>query len=234
MTDEVDALDTLKRVAVFRDADEEDLRLLAANGVPRAVEEGGYFFFQGDPADHFFILTSGMAKLCQITVDGQQVNLRTLFPHQVFGAVGAVDPSRVYPACAQALEDCSALAFPSAALRAVVQKTPEVSFGMMRLMTGYIQEMQERFSELASEDVEQRVASALLRLAGQFGRRTDEGLLVELAFTRQDLAEMTGTTLYTVSRILSAWEKSKIITASRKRVTLLDPHALVRLADGIP
>lgn len=224
---------SLRQVGVFNNASREDILLIAQMGIIRTIEESGYFFFEGDPAEYLYILLSGRAKLCQITPDGQQVNLRTLLPNQLFGAVGAIDSQATYPACAQALEDSTALAIPSAAFRKLLEERPHLSFGMMNLMTGYIREMQSRFSELATVRVEQRIARTLLRLAGQFGRMIDQGLLVELPFSRQELAEMNGTTLYTVSRTLSAWEKAGLVTTGRERVVITNPHALVKLAEGL-
>jgi CRP-like cAMP-binding protein len=222
----------VRKVAVFSNATEDDIRAIARLGIQRAVEEDSYFFFQGEKANYLHILLSGRAKLCTISADGQQVNLRTLVPNQLFGAVGAVDANATYPACAQALEDSSSLAIASSDFAHMLKKRPHLSFGLMRLMTGYIQEMQERYRELATERVEQRVARALLRLAAQSGKRTEQGS-IDLTFSRQDLAEMTGTTLYTVSRSLSAWEKQGIISTGRERVTVLDPHGLVRIADDL-
>jgi len=224
---------SLRLVGVFNNASDDDIRTIAQLGIPRRVEEGSYFFFDGDPANHLYVLLSGRAKLCQITTEGQQVNLRTLSPNQLFGAIGAIDAQATYPACAQALEDSTALAIESAAFRKLLEQRPHLSFGMMRLMTGYIREMQSRFSEMATARVEQRIARTLLRLAGQLGRMVDQGLLVELPFSRQELAEMNGTTLYTVSRTLSAWEKTGMVTTGRGRVVITNPHALVRLAEGL-
>ena len=206
---------------------------MAGMGVARAVEEGGFFFYQGELAEHLYILLSGRAKLCQISADGQQVNLRTLNPNQLFGAVGAVDEKALYPACAQTLEDSAALAIRSDEFRRFLEGHPHLSFGLMQLMTGYIQEMQERYRELVTERVEQRIARVLLRLVAQSGRRVEEGVLVELPFSRQDLAEMAGTTLYTVSRTLSAWEKMGMLQTGRGRVIISNPHAVVRLAEGM-
>jgi CRP/FNR family transcriptional regulator, nitrogen oxide reductase regulator len=228
----VDFENAVRKVAVFRSATDNDVHSIARLGIQRAVEEDSYFFFQGEKADYLHILLSGRAKLCTISADGQQVNLRTLVPNQLFGAVGAVDPKANYPACAQALEDSTSLAIKSDAFANLLTERPHLSFGLMRLMTGYIQEMQERYSELATERVEQRIARALLRLTAQSGRKNDQGG-IDLAFSRQDLAEMTGTTLYTVSRCLSAWEKRGIITTGRERVTVVDPHGLVRVADDL-
>jgi CRP-like cAMP-binding protein len=222
----------ISQTAVFEELAEDDQEAIARLAITRSVEEGSYFFFQGDPADYLYILTFGRAKLCTLTEDGQQVNLRTLVPIQLFGAVGAVSASATYPACAQALENCTALAIPSAAFAQLLKDRPHLSFGMMRLMTGYIREMQRRYTELATEKVEQRIAHTLLRLASQSGRKIAEGVLIDLPFSRQELAEMSGTTLYTVSRVLSAWEKRGIISTGRERVTLTNPHGLVRIADG--
>lgn len=228
-----DLLSAVRSVAVFHSATEDDIQAIARPGIVRSIEEDGWFFMQGEPADYLYILLSGRAKLCQIGLDGQQVNLRTLNPNQLFGAIGAVDAGAVYPACAQALEESSALAIPSDKFRALLAERPHLSFGLMKLMTGYIQEMQERYREMATEKVQQRIARVLMRLAGQSGVRVVQGVMIELAFSRQDLAEMAGTTLYTVSRSLSAWEKQGILSLGRERVTLTNPHAVMRLAEGL-
>jgi CRP-like cAMP-binding protein len=98
-------------------------------------------------------------------------------------------------------------------------------------MTTYIQEMQERYRELATEKVERRIARALLRLVAQMGVKMEKG--IELTFTRQDLAEMSGTTLYTVSRVLSEWERQGVVEAGRERVLIRNPHGLVSIAEEL-
>jgi len=224
--------DAIRRVAVLRAATADDVRAMARLAIERAVEAGGYFFMQGDKADYLYILTAGRAKLCTISPDGEQVNLRTLVPLQLFGALGAIRPGASYPACAQALQDSTSLAIGSEAFREVLEQRPHLSFGLMRLMTGYIQEMQERYGELATKPVDQRIGLALLRLAAQSGSR-DVGSGITLPFSQQDLAEMAGTTLYTVSRCLSDWQKRGIIHTGRGRVTLVSPHELVRIAEDL-
>ena len=223
----------LKQVVVFQNATEADLQLILQNSILRSMEESGYFFFQGDPANYLYILTSGQIKLLQTNPNGQNVNLRTIYPWQMFGALGAVRPDATYPASAQALENSAALAISSDFLHSMLETRPYLSFDLMKLMTSYIQEMQERYRELATERVEQRVASVLLRLAAQTGIKAGKETSIKLSFSRQDLAEMTGTTLYTVSRLLSEWERRKIVTTGRERINILKPHELVRIADNL-
>lgn len=222
----------LKQVIVFQNATDDDLRLILQNSITRPIEEGGYFFFQGDHAQYLYILTSGQVKLMQSNPNGQQVNLRTIHSWQMFGALGAVRKEATYPATAQALENSSALAIESSFLHGLVETRPQIAFDLMTLMTTYIQEMQARYRELATERVEQRVANALLRLAAQVGIRSEKETIIELSFSRQDVAEMTGTTLYTVSRLLSDWERKGIIETGRERIRITKPHDLVRISDG--
>lgn len=221
----------LRQVSVFQNATDDDLKLIAQNSIERSIEEGEFFFFQGDPADYLYILISGRAKLIQTNPSGQQVNLRTIIEWQVFGALGAVRENATYPATAQALEQSTALAIKSDYLHELMQTRPYLSFDLMKLMTTYIQEMQERYRELATEKVERRIARVLLRLAAQMGTKMDGG--IELLFTRQDLAEMSGTTLYTVSRVLSEWERQGLVEAGRERVLIRNPHGVVSIAEEL-
>ena len=222
----------LRRVSVFQNATNDDLKLFSQNSIERSIEEGEFFFFQGDPAIYFYVLISGRAKLMQMNPAGQQVNLRTITEWQMFGALGAVRDNATYPATAQALEHSTALAIKSDYLREMMQTRPYLSMDLMKLMTGYIQEMQERYRELATEKVERRIAHALLRLVSQMGTKTAGGG-IELTFTQQDLAEMSGTTLYTVSRVLSEWGKHGLVEAGRERVLIRKPHELVKISEGL-
>ncbi len=115
-----------------------------------------------------------------------------------------------------------------------MERFPHLAINALRFMSRHVQEFQDRYRELATERVERRVARALLRLAGQAGRKVDEGILIELALTRQDLAEMTGTTRYIISRMLSEWEQQGVIKAGRERVLIKQPHSLVVIAEDLP
>lgn len=216
---------------MFQNATDDDLQLILANSVPRSIEEGEYFFLQGDPADHLYVLVEGQVKLLQSNPAGQQISLRIIYPWQMFGALGAVRDQASYPASAQALEESSALAVKGIFLREMMQTRPYLSFDLMKLMTSYIQEMQSRYRELATERVAQRIARALLRLTAQSGQKAEDGILLE--FSRQDLAEVSGSTLYTVSRVLSEWERQGLVDTGRERIRITQPHGLVKIAEGL-
>src|ERR1700690_1314007 len=160
----------LRRVLVFRDVTDDDLDQIVRNSITRSIEEGGFFFFQGDAAGYLYVLISGQVKLLQSDPRGHPVNLRTIHPWEMFGALGAVRDEADYPATAQALENSSALAIQALFLREMMKTRPYLASGLMSLMTNYIQELQSRYRELATERVEQRIARTLLRLTSNRGK----------------------------------------------------------------
>lgn len=220
----------LRRVEVLKDAPPEDLNLFVEKSILRSIEEDSYFFLQGDPAKYAYVLVSGRVKLIQSNPAGQQVNLRTIKEWEIFAALGAIRPNAIYPVAAQAIEASSALAIESKILHDMMQTRPYLNMGLMYLMTSYIQEMQERYRELATEKVERRLALTLLRLASQIGIKTGES--IELPLSQQDISEATGSTIFTVSRTLSEWEKQGLIETGRGRIVMRNPHGLVKIAEG--
>lgn len=196
------------------------------------LPSGKFFFRQGDPAEAVYQIETGRVRLSQVTAEGQQILLRVISAPTVFGAIALTNVD-AYPVTAEADEDCSAWVWPRTALMALVDQIPRLALNAMQLMAGHVQEFQDRFREIATQRVERRLARTLLRLASQTGRKIDEGVLIDLSLTRQDLAEMTGTTLYTVSRILSQWETQGLVHSGRERVVIRFPHGLVRIAEDL-
>jgi len=209
----------------------EVTRLRAAARLQR-LSAGKIFFHQGDPAEAVYQIESGKVRLSQVTTEGQQILLRVISLPTVFGAI-ALAGVDVYPVTAEAAEDCAVWVWPRSALLGLIGQIPQLAVTAIQLMAGHVQEFQDRFREIATQRVERRLARTLLRLASQTGKKTDEGVLIDLALTRQDLAEMTGTTLFTVSRILSQWETQGLVRSGRERVVIRFPHGLVRIAEDL-
>ena len=190
-----------------------------------------HVFQQGNAADSFFLLLHGHLRVVKITPDGQQVVVRYVVPGEVFGVAMAMG-WKTYPATAAAVEDSVALVWPASAWPQLVAKHPVLAANTMQTIGGRLQEAHTRIVEMSTEQVEQRVAHALLRLAQQAGRRSERGVQIDFPLSRQDVAEMTGTTLHTVSRTLSAWEQQGLIESGRQRIVILNPHKLFGLAEG--
>jgi len=192
-----------------------------------------YLFMQGDPASFVYVLKSGRVKILQVTPEGQEVILRVQGSWQMFGAIALVQGEE-YPATAQALEECDGFRWTGSALIELFPRYPVLARNALHCMADHTRESQDMFRQMATERVEQRLARALLRLARQLGKKTPQGVCIDIPLTRQDLAEMCGSTIYTVSRILSQWDRSGLIEAGREKVIIRNPHGLVSIAEDFP
>jgi CRP-like cAMP-binding protein len=222
----------LERIELFQGLDSDALAAVVQTAHIHSVPSGSCFFFQGDPATRFYVLIEGRVRLTQVTAEGQQVILRFITPGEGMGIVAALG-AMLYPASAEALDACRALTWEGVAVAALMEQYPRLALNGMRLLAQRVREFQDRLRELATERVERRVARMLLRLARQSGHKVAAGILIDLPLSRQNLAEMTGTTLYTVSRILSQWEAQGLVETGRERVVIRRPHGLVVIADDL-
>lgn len=190
------------------------------------------FFREGDPADSFFVLHSGSVKLTQLTPEGHQVVLRLIGPGDAFGGVAAFGGA-TYPITAEPVTDASAWEWPGDVMARLMERHPKLALNALRFVAARLHELQVQYRQLATEKVERRVARALLRLVQQAGRRVESGVLIDLPLSRDDIAQMTGTTLYTVSRIISRLEGEGILEAGRQRTVIRNPHGLLKVADDL-
>jgi CRP-like cAMP-binding protein len=190
-------------------------------------------FHQGDPAEMIYIPVQGRLKLTQVTPEGHEVILRYVGVGEMSGAT-AVFGDTAYPASAETMGETSVLGWDNETMVELIEHYPRLGLNILHLLSARLQELQDRLRELSTERVERRVARALLRLVSQLGRKAETGVLIDLPLSRQDLANMTGTTLYTVSRILSRWEEEGIIEAGREKVLIKHPPRLVMIAEDLP
>lgn len=220
----------IRGLSIFQSMSEEDLDAVLAQASVRQFPVGQAVFEQGGAAAEFFALLHGRLKVVQTTPDGQQVVVRHVSPGDIFGIARAMRRPD-YPATAIAVADSLTLVWPSGHWEAFIARSPVLALNALQTVGQRLQDAHARIRELSTEEVERRVAHALLRLVQQAGRKTEEGILIDFPVTRQDLAEMTGTTLHTVSRVMTAWEAKGIVASARKRVVVRDAHRLHVIAE---
>jgi CRP-like cAMP-binding protein len=223
----------IRHLAIFQSLDDDALRAILAEAAPRRLQKGAALFEHDAEANEFFLVLDGRLKVVKITPDGEQVLIRFVIPGEICGIAVAIGRT-TYPATALAATETLVLAWPSAQWPKLCEKAPALAANAMQALGSRLQDAHSRIAELSTEEVQRRVAHALLRLAGQAGTKVDNGVLIDFPLTRQDLAEMTGTTLHTVSRIMSAWEASGLIEGGRQRLLLREPHKLLVAAEGKP
>ena len=223
----------LRSCGLFQGLASEHLEPILERATVRDIRRKEVLFRQGDAVAGLFVLVSGRVKLSQLSPEGDEVILRLLGPGEICAGVAALDRVGFYPVTAQALSDTRAAFWTIQTVRELFSRHPALTGNLLEQITERTQEFQHRFREVATEKVPQRLAHTLLRLAQQAGRRAPGGLQIDFPLTRQDLAEMTGTTLYTVSRLLSDWSERQIVEVGRQWVVIRSPDDLQDIADEI-
>lgn len=221
----------LKNLDLFRSVSEHDLDTVLQSAQTMRLQAGDPVFQQGQIAENFFILLHGHLKVVQTTPDGEQVTVRYVLPGEVFGIARAMRRP-TYPAACIAVEESIVLNWPSSEWDHVIASNPQFAFNALQTVGQRLQDAHTRIKELSTEEVEQRVARCILRLIDSSGEQTEDGVSINFPITRQEIAEMTGTTLHTVSRLLSAWKDRGLVITGRKRVTVCRLDDLIRLAEG--
>jgi CRP/FNR family transcriptional regulator, nitrogen oxide reductase regulator len=209
-----------------------DLDAVAGMFFPRNIPAGDYFFLQGETADVYYLIGEGRVKVLNNSPEGSQVILHFLGPGDILGALPTLREG-AYPASAQAHGDVTAFAMTSERFNDLLIRYPVVTLNLLRFASEKLQATHSRLTELTTERVERRIARTLGRLARQTGKRTDDGIVLGISLTRQDLAEMCGTTIYTISRTLTVWERDGILR-SKPEITILRVHDLVGIAEDLP
>ena len=210
--------------------DSEKQAEILSIGKRTLCETGDALFREGDPACNCYLVLKGRLKLFKIHETGKEAIIRYINPNELTAAI-AVFKGKEYPVTAEAVGSAEVIGWNKATMLKLMLENAPLAVNMLNVVIDRIDELQARYLELSSEQVGHRIARALLRIMQQSGLKTKEGILIDFKLSRQELADYTGSTLYTVSRILSSWEKKGWIKSGRERITIADPHALVLFSD---
>jgi CRP-like cAMP-binding protein len=205
-----------------------DYMKIAAAARVKEFARGEMLYIEGESVHQVLLLTSGLAKINKLGLSGTEVILRFSAPGDVLGATGLFSTGR-HCTTAQSFRSSRALVWDPPTFKTLAERFPVLHQNMARILGAELLELEERFREVATERVAPRVARQLVRLLEKIGRRVEGG--VEIGLSREELAQMTGTTLFTVSRLLSAWEASGMVKPRRESVTICDVQALNAISE---
>jgi CRP/FNR family transcriptional regulator, nitrogen oxide reductase regulator len=209
----------LLRSRIFDGLTDAERERWLARATSSTLKRGHVLARQGDAAHHLYLLETGFLKLLQLTAEGTEVIVRFIAPGEPFGGVVALG-NAVYPVTAIVVQPATVRSWTREVVTELMVQTPQVRVNVMREMATHMTDALTRVRELTTARVGQRLAHALLRLTRQCGQTEPDGILITQPLTRQELADLTGATLYTVSRTLAKWESQGLLE-SRKRKLLL-------------
>jgi CRP-like cAMP-binding protein len=221
--------EVLRTTPVFRKLSPDDRERVAARATLRQYPRGSLIFSEGEPADTFYMVTSGRVKVFKMTPMGKDVILEIFGVGDPIGAV-AVYEGWPFPASAVALEDTTCVLIERREFFGLLEQHPSLVRGLLLGLTQRLIELTNRLAELTGGRVEPRFARLFLKLAGEMGRDAEGGLFIPMALSRQELADLTGTTIETAIRIMSRWGKQGIVRTDKDGFLLQDRPALDALA----
>ena len=218
---------SVAKFPLFLDIPLEDCEKIVGIAQERNFNRGKTIFFQGDSIQQVLLLTSGSVKLSQFSTDGQEVIVRLVGRGDLVNAEGHAKCATVC-STAQATERSTALAWEARHFETAAERFPILRRNISSNIQRVMHQLEERYREVCTQKVALRLSNQLLRLLESVGK--ESGGHVEIALSQRDLAQLIGTTLFTVSRLLCQWELRGIVKPRRESVLVLDVQALVELA----
>lgn len=222
--------DSLNISEIFKGFADEQSADLLEKGLPIRLPAGRILFHQGDPATSCFLVNRGRLRLTKLNEQGKEVILRYIGVGEMAAAITLLK-GWDYPVTAQSIEETEVTGWDKPTMNQLMHQYPDMAVNLLSIVLERIADVQDRYLEVCTERVDQRIARSLLRLMRRAGVKTGSGIQIDIPLSRQNIADYSGTTLYTVSRTLSAWEKIGWIKSKREQIVITDPHALVQFAE---
>lgn len=202
---------------------------MLAAATTRRLADGELLFLQGGSVDALYVVESGLVKLAQTTVEGEEVVVRTVGPGAIIAGIAVLD-KRTLPVSATAVGAAQVLRWTRPGIQALAARHPQIRMNVLTTIADRMQDSLARIREISTENVGQRVARALMRLARESGRPVDGGTLIDQKLGRQELAELAGASMFTASRLVAEWARDGVLDVGRQRVVVRSLERLAHLA----
>ncbi|WP_448584418.1 Crp/Fnr family transcriptional regulator [Thermocrinis sp.] len=220
----------LRKLHLFEDLSENELKQALQYMQEKSFRKGEYLFFEEDAEPGIYILLDGLIKLLKETHDAKIVIVRLVYPGDIFGWIewGKKTPKNTYTA--KAITESRTLYISNKDFINLAIKHPAIAIKMTCEATAILLQTYETLKSIAGGKVEERIAKVLLEIADRIGKKYEETIVIDAPLTRNDIAEMTGTTVETTIRVMSKWKKMGIINTERGFIEILKRRELERLA----
>jgi CRP/FNR family transcriptional regulator len=221
----------LRRIPFFRRLSPELRGRVAAVAHLKSYDRGDLIFAEGDPSHSFIVIVSGRVKVFKATPAGKEIILEIFGAGDPLGAV-AVYEGAPFMASALPLEPTQIVAIEQRAFLQLLEENPAFVRGLLSGLTIRLAELTRRLAELTGARVEARFARLFVKLTEQIGRGERGGVFIAMPLSRQELADLTGTTIETAIRIMSRWQKEDVLHTEKDGFVVIDRAALDEAAAG--
>lgn len=218
----------LAKISIFSTLSSPELKEISHYLMPASFKKKEVIFSEGDPSEWLYIVTEGKVKITKLSHDGKEIILEVIHPMDFFGGL-AVIRGFPYPANAVAMEDTKLLKISRSSLMRVLDRFPNLMYCMAQQVGERMKESHETLKNIALERVEARIASLLLKLSDKTGSKAAEGVVIDMKLTKQDIAEMVGTTVETSIRTMSKFKKMGIVSEKDGKIVVKNLERLKSL-----
>ena len=217
--------DYLRQISIFSELESEFLEEIYKISRVRKYEKGRIIFMEGEPGEAFFYIKSGLVKVSKLSRDGREHILHVLNEGHVFAEVTLFSNTE-YPATAEVLEEAEIGIIKNEDLEKVIKENPDLSLQLIKYLNKRLVEAHMKIRNLALYDTYERTAQALVKLAEDYGKKSSKGVNLDINISRQELANIVGTTRETVIRALTAFKKERLIGIEKNTITIIDLESL--------
>jgi CRP/FNR family transcriptional regulator len=225
----LDSMKNLEKLSLFKDLSEADLKELEPYLARAVHKKKDTIFSEGEPSEWFYIVAEGKVKITKLSQDGKELILEVISPDDIFGGV-AVLRNIPYPANAVAMEDTTVVKISRKNLMRIVDRFPNLMFCIAMQLGERMKSSHESLKNIALERVEARIAALLLKLADKMGKRSADGTVIDMRLTKQDVADMVGTTVETSIRTFSKLKRDGLVTEADGKFVVKDRDSLAALS----
>ncbi len=216
----------LKKIELFKNLSDDELKELDPYLMKETVKKKKEIFTEGDQPEWFYIVSKGKIKITKLSQEGKEIILELISPTDIFGGV-AVLSNFPYPANAVAMEDSEILKISRKNLMRLVDRFPNLMYCIALQLGDRMKSSYDSLKNIALERVEARIAALLLKLANKVGEETKEGLVIDMRLTKQDVADMVGTTVETSIRTFSKFKKQGLLSDTNGKIIIKDRDGLM-------
>ena len=216
----------LKKIELFKNLSDDELKELDPYLMKETIKKKEEIFTEGDQPEWFYIVSKGKVKITKLSQEGKEIILEIISPTDIFGGV-AVLRNFPYPANAVAMEDSEILKISRKNLMRLVDRFPNLMYCIALQLGDRMKSSYDSLKNIALERVEARIAALLLKLAKKIGEETKEGLVIDMRLTKQDVADMVGTTVETSIRTFSKFKKQGLLSDANGKIIIKDKKGLL-------
>ncbi len=205
--------------------DDEALDTLLAVSSERRFTNGQVIFQKGDPGTSMMAVLEGRVRIGAYSEDGREVILNMVEPGQLFGEIALLD-GKERSADATAMGRTELLILDRREFLPFLERNPKIAVQLFEVLCERVRRASEMVESIAFLDFGARLARLLVQMSEQYGRRTEEGLLIDLRISQADLGNLIASSRESVNRQLSAWAQEGVIALDHGKITILDAETL--------